>query len=95
MLLRTLSLVALLQLQLIWVTPFFLEAAAALSALSRPNIALSARWAGINPAPTFIFRQLFVTTVGTGLFILIYSGHHSIKLAPRILFKEHCKYLIS
>jgi hypothetical protein len=32
MLLRTLSLVALLQLQLIWVTPFFLEAAAALTA---------------------------------------------------------------
>ena len=57
MLLRTLFLVALLQLQLIWVIPLFLEAAAALTARFynkelRPNIALSARRAGINPTLT-------------------------------------------
>ena len=67
------SLVALPQLQLIWVIPFFLEAAAALTArfynkelrpnrigqlcvgascFYRPNIALSARRAGVKPAPT-------------------------------------------
>ena len=82
MFLTTQSLVVLLQLQLIWVTPFLLEAVAALTALfrishidnyvpddsisCRPNMTLSSVCFGITPAPTIALSE-------HGFEVLIYS----------------------
>jgi hypothetical protein len=82
MFLTTQSLVALPQLQLIWVTPFLLEAAAALTALfrishidnyvpddsisCRPYKALSSVCFGIIPAPTMALSE-------HGFKVLLYS----------------------